>query len=123
MELLAAAGVRQHLAERPARIGRRAFGDERAVEVHAALSSGQRGKISSALTTTARHGAAEVLGLLRPEAGAHLGELHVARGKIVEHDKAADGRFGVASVGIAQRMRQHEAELQLVVERARVATA
>ena len=61
-----------------------------------------------------------MLGLLRPEAGAHLGELHVARGKIVEHDEAADRRFGLASVGIEQRMRQHEAKLQLVVERARV---
>ena len=61
-----------------------------------------------------------MLGLLRAEAGAHLVELHVARGKVVEHDEAADGSLGGRRVGVAQRTGEDEAELELVVERLRV---
>jgi hypothetical protein len=81
------------------------------------LSSRQRGKISSAVTTIFEMA---LLRLLRSEARRHLGELHVARGEIVEHHEAADRRFRRFRRGVAQGAGEHEAELQLVVERVRV---
>jgi hypothetical protein len=120
VELLAAAGVRDHLAERPLRACSRGLGNERAVEADVAVEVAPARQDFIGGDEHVRYGTGEVLRLLRAKAGRHLVKLHIARGKIVEHDEAPDRCFARIGIRIEQWLGQHEAEFQLIVDGSRV---
>lgn len=64
-----------------------------------------------------RHRAAEVLAFLRAQARGHLAALDVARAPVVDHHEAANGVQRLFGRGIAQRLAQHGAQFQLVIQR------